>query len=195
MCGGCNLRISAAVGEELGGRHGIDRDLRRRLHVDAGIDGGRHRLGGLAPARQRRDLEPGLDLIHGGVVGRSVGLGAADDPDIGRGRVDANDACRQRAAPARRRHGIIAGLGSGRAPARGRENVGPHVEHRQQVITPMRIRNRYDHRLLGQVEPGAGIESVEVRPDHHLHVSRGVFQDVGERVRRRMRCLQISRRW
>ena len=128
--------------------------------------------GGLAPVRQRRDLVAGLDLVDRVVVGRSVGLGAADDPDIGRRRVDANDARRQRAGPARRRHGEIAGLGSGRAPAGRGEHVGPHVEHRQQVIAPVRIGHRDDHRLLRQIEPGAGIERVEVRPHHHLHVRR-----------------------
>ena len=192
MCGGCSFEDLGGVGEELAGRHRIDLDLRRRLHVDAGIDGADHRLGGLAPARDRRDLVAGLDLVHGVVVGRPVGLGAADDPDIRRGRVDANHARRQRAAPARRHHGIVAGLGSGGAPARRGEHVGPHVEHRQQVVAPLRIGNRDDHRLLGQVEPGAGIQRVEVRPDHDLHVRRRVCGDVGERVHRRVDALGLG---
>jgi len=45
-----------------------------------------------------------------------------------------------------------------------------------------RIGNRHDHRLFGQVQPGAGIEGVEVRPDHDLHGCRRVFGDIGERI-------------
>jgi hypothetical protein len=101
------------VGEELTGRHRVDLGLSRGLHVDAGIIIADHRLGRLAKARDRRDLEAGLNLVRGVVVGRPVGLGAADDPDIERGRIDANDVRGYRSAPARRHYGIIAGLGSG----------------------------------------------------------------------------------
>ena len=186
------LQDLGGVGEELAGRHRIDRDLRRRLHVDGGIDSADNRLGRLTPARQRRDLVAGLDRVHRVVVGGPVGLGAADDPDIRRGRVDANHARRQRAVPARRHHGVIGGLGAGGAPARRGEHVGPHVEHRQQVVAPMRIGHRDDHRLLGQVEPGAGIQRVEVRPDHDLHVRRRERGKVGEGVHRRVHALGLG---
>ena len=42
----------------------------------------------LAPLGQRRDLVAGLDLVNRIIVRRTVGLGAADDPDIGRRRAD-----------------------------------------------------------------------------------------------------------
>ena len=62
------------------------------LGIDLRPSGG---FGVLAPLRQRRDLVAGLDLVDGVVVGRAVGLGAADDPDIGRRRVDALRVLRQ----------------------------------------------------------------------------------------------------
>ena len=49
----------------------------------------------------------------------------------------------------------------------------------------MRVWDRDDHRLLGQVEPGAGIERVEVRPDHDPHVRRRERRHIGERIHRR----------
>jgi hypothetical protein len=66
-----HLQDLGGVGEELAGRHRVDLDLWRGLHVDTGIDGADHRLDGLTKARDRRDLEAGLDLVHGLVVGRA----------------------------------------------------------------------------------------------------------------------------
>ena len=145
------------VGEELIGGHRIDLGLRRRLHVEARIDRADDWFGGLTPLRQRRDLVAGLDLVNGVVVGWAIGLRATDDPDVRRGRVDADHARGDCAAPARRDYRVIARLGPGRAPARRGENVGPHIEHRQQVIAPGGIGDRYDHRFLCQVEPGTRI--------------------------------------
>ena len=53
-----------------------------------GIDLHLDRLRRLAPFRERRDLVAGLDLVNRLIVRRAVRLGAADDPDIGRRRVD-----------------------------------------------------------------------------------------------------------
>ena len=178
----------------MSGRHGVDLRLRRRLHVDGGVDLHlrRHRL--LAPLRQRRDLVAGLDLVHGVVVRRAVGLGAADDPDIGRRRIDALRVVRQPEfldeplaqvrPPARRRDQEIACFRSGGAPARRGEHVGPHVEHRQQIVAAAGVRHRDDHRLLGQIEPAARIERIEIRPNHDLHVGGGKRSDIGEAVHR-----------
>ena len=168
-------------------------DLRRRLHVDARIDLHLGRLRLLAPLRQRRDLVAGLDLVNRVVVGRAVGLGAADDPDIRRRRVDALRAVGSLNSSTNlsRRSGQPGGVTrklpasrSGRAPARRGEHVGPHVEHRQQVIAAAGVGRRDDHRLLGQIEPAAGIERVEVRPTTTRMSAVGNARDIGERVHR-----------
>jgi hypothetical protein len=47
------------VGEELAGRHRVDLDLRRGLHVDAGIDGADRRLDGLTTEKIRLSFRGG----------------------------------------------------------------------------------------------------------------------------------------
>ena len=89
-----------------------------------------------------------------------------------------------RAAPAGRRHEEVAGSRSRGAPAGRSEHVGPHVEHRQQIIAPAGVGRRDDHRLLGQIEPAARIERVEIRPHHDAHVGGGKCSDIGEAVHR-----------
>ena len=78
-----------SIGEEFSGRHGIDLRLRRRFHIDGGVDLRLRCHGLLAPLRERSDLVACLDLVYGVVVRRAVGLGAANDPDIGRRCIDA----------------------------------------------------------------------------------------------------------
>ena len=87
------------VSEVLRSRHIVGLRLGRRLHIDIRVDLDLwwHRL--LAPLRKRRDLVTGLDLVNGIVVGGTVGLGAANDEDIGRWRVDAREISRNRAGP------------------------------------------------------------------------------------------------
>ena len=126
---------------------------------------------GLAPLRERSHPEAVLELVDRRVVRRSVGLGAADDPIVGRRRVDPLDAGRQRAAPAGRDDGVGCRAGAAGALAGHRVDVGPHVVERQNVVPAPGIRNRDDHRLPGHVEPGHRIERVEVRP-HDLAESR-----------------------
>src|SRR5262249_8949828 len=126
---GSGLEQLRGVGEVFAGRHGVDLCLRRRLHVDARFDLRRYRLGRLAPFGQRRDAEAGLDLAHGLVVSRAVGLGAADDPHDRRGRVDALDIAwqlelldetvAQIGTPVGWGDQEVAGLRAGGAPARG----------------------------------------------------------------------------
>ncbi len=178
------LQDLGRVGEVFPGRHGVDLLLGRGLHVDARVELGDGGQGGLAPLRQRRDLEAGLDLADGVVIRRPVGLGAADDPDIGGRRVDPGDAIRHRSGPTGRRHQEIARLRAGGAPARRGEHVGPHVEHRQHVIAPAGVGGRDHHRPLGQIEPGAGVERVEIRPHDDLHVGGRIRADIGEGVHR-----------
>jgi len=74
------------VGKEPLARHGIGKDLGRSLDVDARVNRRLDRLCRLAPLRQRRDLVAGLHLVYRIVIGRPICLGAADDPDIRRGR-------------------------------------------------------------------------------------------------------------
>ena len=70
------------------------------------------------------------------------------------------------------------------APAGRSEHVGPHVEHRQQIVTAMGVRRGDNHRLPGQVEPRAGIKRVEVRPHDDFEISGRVSRDVVEHVHR-----------
>src|SRR5262249_8987264 len=58
----------------------------------------------------------------------------------------------------------------------------PHVEHWQKIITTISIGRRHNHRLLGQVEPGNGIKSIEVYPHHALEISGRIFRHARERI-------------
>ncbi len=86
--------------------------------------------------------------------------------------------------PSRRRDEEVAGPGAGRPPAGRGEHVAPHVQHRHQVVAPVRIRHAEHHRFLGEVQPGRRIERVEVRPHHHPKVGARIFPEAMERVRR-----------
>ena len=172
------------VGEVFVGRHGVDLSLRRRLHIHARVNRHRHRLGCLAPTRERRDLVARLNLVDRGVIRRTVRLGAADDPDIrGRGR-ESREPLRDRPAPAGRGDEEIARLGAGRPPAGRREDVRPHVEHRQEVKPPVRVRCGDDLSVLGEVQPRDGIERVEVRTHDDLVIGGRIRRDVHEHVHR-----------
>src|SRR5260221_10483976 len=67
-------------------------------------------------------------------------------------------------------------------PARRREHIRPHVEHRQQVIAALRIEHRYNQRLLGEIEPRDGVERIEVRPHHSLEIRWGEYSGTFENV-------------
>lgn len=105
-------------------------------------------------------------LVDGGVVFGAVGLPAADDPDIGRGRLDAFNTIRQPALPSLRYHREVPGARAAGAFAGHGQGVGPPVHHRQQVLAPLRIRPGSDDRLLGQVELCERVERVEVWARH-----------------------------
>src|SRR6476660_3370063 len=68
------------------------------------------------------------------------------------------------------------------APAWGREHIRPHVEHGQQVVTPVGIRDGNDDGLFGKGSPCDRIESVEVWAHDHLIGSGGIRRNVVEGV-------------
>jgi hypothetical protein len=143
---------------------------------------------------RRRDFVARLNLVNRLVVGGTVGLGAADDPNIRRRRLDARHALRDGAGPATGGHEKIGGFGSGGAPARRGEHIGPHVEHRQKVVAPIGVGRRDHHRLFGEIKPAARIEGVEIRPHHHAHVGGRKRANIGKAIhwatdRRRSRLL------
>ena len=197
--GRMKLEQLRSIGEIHARRHRIDLDLWRRLHIDAWVDLDFDRPGRFAIFGKQGDLVAGLDLVNRSIVRRAVRLGAADHPDIGRWRVDPlgvlwklellGEPVAQIRPPARRRHQECPGLGARRAPARRREDIGPHVEHRQQVVASIGIRCRDDDRLLGHVEPGDGIQRIEVGAHDAFEICRRVFGHVDERVHRPLEIL------
>ena len=170
------------IGEVVVARHGIDLCLRGRLHVNAWVDLHLDRLRRLAPLRQRRDLVAGLNFVNRIVIRRTVSLRAANDPDVGSRRFDLRKSCRNGSAPASWRDQEIARLRSRGAPTRRRKYVRPHVEHRQEIITPARVRDRNDHRFLRQVQIAAGIQRVEVRSHDRFEIRGRECVCVSERV-------------
>ena len=178
------LEKLSRIDEVLVSLHRIDLRLRRCLHVNAWIDLHLDRLGRLAPIRERRDLVTSLNFVNRIVIRRTVSLSAANDPDVGSRRFDLRKSCRYRSAPASWRDEEIARLRSRRAPTRRRKYVRPHVEHRQQIVAPAGVRDRNDHRLLRQVQIGAGIQSVEVRAHDRFEIRWWERLHVNEHVHR-----------
>ena len=155
--GRLQLEKLGRIGEVIAALHGIDLSFWRRLHVDARIDLHLDWHRRLTPLRQRRDLVTGLDFVNRIVVRRTISLGAANDPDIGRRRFDLRKSCRYGSAPAPWRNEEVARLRSRGAPTRRRKYVRPHVEHGQEIITSARVGDGDDHRLLGEVEISNGV--------------------------------------
>ena len=122
-----------------------------------------HRLRRFTEIGKQGDFVASLDLVNRVVVRRTVGLGTADHPDIGRWRFDAlgvlwklellGKPVAQIRPPAGRRYQKGPRPGARRSPARRGKDVGPHVEHRQQIVAFIGIGNRDDDGLLGHVEP------------------------------------------
>ena len=186
------LHELCCVGEVFTGRHRVDLDLRRSLHVNRRVDLDLDRLGCLSPLGKRRDLVACLDLVNRVVVLRAVRLRTADDPDVRSRGIDAlgvfreleflDEPISQIGPPSGRNDNEIASLCTGCAPARRGEHIRPHVEHRQQVIAAVCIGNRHDHRLLGEIKPSRGVERIEIRPNNDFHVRWGILRNVCERV-------------
>ncbi|MCY1425546.1 hypothetical protein D9M71_413350 [compost metagenome] len=94
------------------------------------------------------------------------------------------EAVRRGALPAGRGHQEVSCVGTGGAPTGGSEDVAPHVEHRQQVVAPVGIGRGNHQGLGGEVQPGNGIEGVEVRAHHALEVGRWVLRHADEHIHR-----------
>src|ERR1700730_6246365 len=106
----------------------------RRLHVPIGIDPTRRRQVRLAPSTEGRSDQSVLEFVHDVVIGFAVGLRAPDDP-ADRGRtMNEHRSCREWALPARLRDRKQLRARPRTALARALENVGPRVEHRQEII-------------------------------------------------------------
>ena len=151
------------IGEIYASRHRIDLDFWRRLHIDAWVRLEFDRLGCLSEFGKQRDFIASLNLVNRIVVRRAVRLGAADDPDIRRWGFDALGILRklellgepvaQIRPPARGRHQKGPRLGACRSPPWRGKNIGPHVEHWQEVVASISIRGTEDERFFGHVQP------------------------------------------
>ena len=172
------------VGEIFWPLHRVDLLFRRSFDVDARIDIRLHRDCWLAPARQRRDLETFLDGVDRVIVRGAIGLRTADDPDIGRRRIDACEVRRHIAIPARRDEQEIARLCARRTPARRGEYVGPHVEHGQEIVATTGVGHRNHHRFAREVNPAARIQRVEIGPHDRFHIGGRESRNVIEGVHR-----------
>ncbi|MNF92443.1 hypothetical protein D3C84_750880 [compost metagenome] len=116
--GRMQLEQLGGIGEVVGCRHRIDLELGWGFHVDGWIDFHTDRLGCLTQARERCHGVAGLDLVHGGIVCRAIGLGPPYHPDIGGGRLEPGEPCGYGTDPAWRRHQELSGPGPGGAPPR-----------------------------------------------------------------------------
>src|SRR5215471_20780055 len=54
--------------------------------------------------------------------------------------------------------------------ARYGEHISPHIEHRQQEIAAAGICRRHDDGPIGQIEPSARIERIEIRTHYSPHL-------------------------
>src|ERR1700730_4477838 len=59
----------------------------------------------------------------------------------------------------------------------GRQPGGGH-----KIIAPAGVRDRDDHRLLGEVEPGNGIKRVEIGSADHLEIGGVKLWDSGKTI-------------
>ncbi|MNF82618.1 hypothetical protein D3C84_649270 [compost metagenome] len=172
------------VGEIVDCRHGVDLNLRRRFHVHGRINFHADRFGRLAEPGQRRHGVTRLNLVHRRVVCHAVRLGAADDPDKRRRRRQMIHPGRHRAGPARWRHQKLPRLGPCGAPAWRSEHIAPHIEHRQQIEAAVRVRRGDDQRFLRQIEPGDGIQSVEIGAHNAFEIRRRILRHAHKHVHR-----------
>ena len=180
--GGEGARPQAELGEpveqrRVGGRRRVVRQQRRQPGQEGGAvhRGDRLRRRGGRPAlglRDARRLEDDrvLEAVDVLVVGRAVGLGAADEPGQGGRGAQLRRSVRQRAVEARPDDRERAAVVAGGAAARGGEDVRPGREQRHEVVAPAARRQPQDRRAGRQVEARERVQRVRVRAD-----------DVGER--------------
>ncbi|MCY1425716.1 hypothetical protein D9M71_415110 [compost metagenome] len=94
------------------------------------------------------------------------------------------EAVRDGALPAGCGDQEIADRGASGAPAGRSEHIAPHVEHRQQVVAAVGIWSGNHQGLGGEVQPGDGIEGIEIRTHHALEIGWRVFGHADEHVHR-----------
>ncbi len=181
-------------GEELEvGRaiHGVDLLPNGGLHVDGRIDLARFGLVRFAVGRQRHHRKLILQRVHRLVVfGRAGAVDPAEDPDHAGGRLVLGDASRQRARPAGAGDRVLLRLGSGRALAGNLEHISPAVEHREQEVAPLHVRNADDPGLLRHVDPSGRVERVRVGRSDVSELSIGVFAHPDELTHRGARAFR-----
>ena len=129
----------------------------------------------LAVGAQRHEVVLVHDRVARLVVFRRAGaVGAAEDPDHVRRRLQFLHALGQLALPARPGDGVGLGLVP-RCPRAGHlEHIGPAVEHRHQEVAVAHVRQAQDVRLLREVEPGGRVERVGVRGGDVAELGVGV---------------------
>ncbi len=73
-------------------------------------------------------------------------------------------------------------------PARRGEDIGPHVEHRQEEVAPRRVGRRNDNRFFGEIQPRKGVERGVERIEFDTHdefqIARGIRRRIRESVHR-----------
>ena len=166
------------------GVYRIDLNLWRRLHIDARINLHFHRLRWFSPFRKRRDFVAVLYLMDRIIVCWIIRLSASNDPDVRRRRADPRHSCRNGPTPIGWRKKEVAGLCAGGARTGRRKYIGPHIEHRQEVISAISIRRGNDHRLFGHIEPCGGLKSIKVYSYHSFEITGRVLARAREEIHR-----------
>ncbi|GAA4982984.1 hypothetical protein GCM10025734_04620 [Kitasatospora paranensis] len=161
------------LGQGLGG---VGEELRRAEAVDQreGVSGDVHagvgRVGGRVRGGEGVTV---LDLVDGVVVSGAVGLGPSDEPHVWGGGAQDRGPGRGVAPPVGADDEVVLVAGAGGALADGGEDVGPHVHQRQHVVPVGGVGDMEFDRAGGEVEPGVGVEGVEVGPDDGTEVRWG----------------------
>ena len=73
-------------------------------------------------------------------------------------------------------------LGACGALARHGKGVRPHIQQGHEVVATIGVRHRQNYRLLDQIQPGTRVQGIEVGPNHHFHIRRRIFTDIGNLI-------------
>ena len=122
---------------------------------------------------QRSNRVAVLDGMYRRVIGDAVGLGTPDDPHVRRRRGDDVQTGGQLSMVPGSNDHPLARTGARRALARIGEDVGPHVEARQHVVTVFRVRRSQPDWPRRQIKPCRGIQGVKIRADDGAEVRCG----------------------
>ncbi len=127
--------------------------------------------------------------MHGGVILRRAGaVDAPEQPHDVRRRFVFLHARGQRALPAGAGDGVFLGTGAGGALARHLEDVGPAIEHREEIIAVLHVRQAQHPRLLADINPGGRVKRVGIRRGHVAKLRRGILAHPHEVTHRRTRA-------